>query len=72
MLIYWVYVIITVLDVNNSYIIMSNTQKKKQIDEIMSKHKIKMADIKNTSDLLVSNFLEVLKMKQIEKIKNSI
>ncbi len=51
---------------------MTNTQKKKQIDEIMAQHKTKIAAIKKTRDLIVSNFLEVLKTKQIEKIKNSI
>jgi hypothetical protein len=53
---------------------MSNNklQKKKQIDDILAKYTAKMAVVKQKRDRIISDFLEVLKEKRLEELRNSI
>lgn len=50
----------------------SNVQKKKQIDDILAKHDARMAVVKQKRDKIISDFLEVLKEKKIEELRNSL
>ncbi|MEI8123956.1 MAG: hypothetical protein WCG60_02180 [bacterium] len=49
-----------------------NLQKKKQIDDILAKYTAKMAVVKQKRDKIVSDFLEVLKEKRLEELRNSL
>ena len=51
---------------------MANSQKKKQIDDIVAKYTAKIIILKQKRNKVVSDFLEVLKEKKIKEIKNSI
>jgi hypothetical protein len=51
---------------------INNAQKKKAIDEILAKYSAKMAALKQKRNKVVSDFLETLKKKKIEEIRNSL
>ena len=49
-----------------------NNVKKAEIDKIFDDFRLKLSLLKKKQSLIVSKFLDNLKEKQIEKIKNSI
>lgn len=49
----------------------NNTQKKKQIDEILTKYDARMTALKQRRDEIISNFLEVLKEKKLAELRES-
>ena len=48
----------------------NNIQKKKIIDEILVKHQEKMSALRQKRDKIVSVFLNALKEKKLEELKN--
>lgn len=52
--------------------INNNLQKKKQIDDALAKYTAKMAVMKQKRDKIISDFLEVLKEKKLEELRNSL
>lgn len=50
----------------------TNAQKKKQIDDALTKYNARMAALKQKRDKIVSDFLEVLKEKKLEELRNSL
>lgn len=49
-----------------------NLQKKKQVDGVLAKYSAKMAVVKRRRDKIISDFLEVLKEKKFEELRNSL
>ncbi len=49
-----------------------NLQKKKQIDDVLAKYSARIAVVKQKRDKIVSDFLEVLKEKKLEELRNSL
>lgn len=49
-----------------------NLQKKKQIDDILAKYTAKMTAVKQKRDKIISDFLEILKEKKLEELRNSL
>jgi hypothetical protein len=49
-----------------------NLQKKKQIDDVLAKHSARIAVVKQKRDKIVSDFLEILKEKKLEELRNSL
>jgi len=49
-----------------------NLQKKKQIDEVLIKYSTKITVVKQKRDKIISDFLEVLKEKKLEELRNSL
>ncbi len=49
-----------------------NIQKKKQIDDVLVKYSARMAVVKQKRDKIISDFLEVLKEKKLEELRNSL
>lgn len=52
--------------------INNNLQKKNQIDDILAKYSARMAVVKQKRDKIISDFLEVLKQKKLEELRNSL
>ena len=50
----------------------SNVDKKKKIDKIVDDYQVKLGVLKKKKKLVVNNFLDILKNKKIEDIKNKI
>lgn len=50
----------------------TNRQKIKEIDEILEKYKTEFSKLKRKRNAAVFNFIEALKQKRIEEIKNLI
>lgn len=49
-----------------------NLRKKKQVDDILAKYNARMAVVKQRRDKIISDFLEVLKEKKLEELRNSL
>lgn len=49
--------------------INDNASKKKAIDDILIKYNARMSDLKKKRDKIISVFLEVLKEKQLNSIR---
>lgn len=49
-----------------------NLQKKKQIDDVLAKYSARIVVVKQKRDKIVSDFLEVLKEKKLEELRNSL
>lgn len=49
--------------------INGNSQKKKTIDDILTKYNARMAALRQKRDKIISVFLEVLKEKQLDSIR---
>ncbi len=49
-----------------------NFQKKKQIDSVLAKYSTRMVSVKQKRDKIISDFLEVLKEKKLEELRNSL
>ena len=49
-----------------------NLKKKKEIDDILAKHSARMIAVKYNRDQIISDFLELLRKKKIEEIRNSL
>ena len=52
--------------------ISNNSQKKKQIDDVLAKYTTKIVVVKQKRDKIISDFLEVLKEKKLEELRNSL
>jgi len=50
----------------------NNLQKKKQVDDVLAKYSARIAVVKQKRDKIVSDFLEVLKEKKLEELRNSL
>jgi hypothetical protein len=50
----------------------TNLQKKKKIDQIVVKYKGKFAELKKKRNKVVANFVETLKQKRLEEVKDSL
>ena len=49
-----------------------NSQKKKVIDDTLAKYNAKMSALKQKRNKIISDFLEVLKEKKLEELRNSL
>lgn len=52
--------------------INDNTQRKKQIDYVLTKYNSRMSALKQKRDKIVSNFLEVLKEKKLAQLREQL
>jgi hypothetical protein len=52
--------------------INNNLQKKKVVDNILSNYNTRMIALKQKRDKTISDFLEVLKEKKLEELRNSL
>ena len=50
----------------------TNLQKKKEIGQIAVKYKAKFVELKKKRNKIVANFVEALRQKRLEEIKNSL
>lgn len=50
----------------------NNNLQKKQVDDILAKYGAKMVVVKQKRDKIISDFLEVLKEKKLEELRNSL
>lgn len=50
----------------------TNLQKKKEIEQIAFKYKVKFGDLKKKRNKIVANFVETLKQKRLEQVKDSL
>lgn len=53
-------------------IMINNTQNKKMIDGILAKYQARMSALKQKRDKIIFSFLEVLKEKKLEELRNLI
>ena len=49
-----------------------NSQKKKAIDSILTNYNARIIALKQKRDKIISDFLEVLKEKKLEELRNSL
>jgi len=49
-----------------------NLQKKKVIDDVLVKYNARMFVLKQKRDKIISDFLEILKEKKLEELRNSL
>lgn len=57
---------------NKITILKNNAQKKKAIEDIRVKYSAKISVLKKKRDKLISGFLEVLKEKRLNELRNSL
>jgi len=50
----------------------NNSQKKKQIDDMLAKYNTRMSALKQKRDKIISNFLEVLKEKKLAQLRDQL
>lgn len=50
----------------------NNAQKKKQIDDAVAKYNARMSALKQKQSKIISDFLEVLKEKKLNELRNSL
>ena len=50
----------------------NNSQKKKAIDTILANYNASMNTLKQKRDKIISDFLEVLKEKKLDELRNSL
>ena len=50
----------------------SNFQKKQEVEKVVHEYELRMRELKQRRDKLVSDFSEVLKEKRLEELRKSI
>jgi predicted ATP-grasp superfamily ATP-dependent carboligase len=50
----------------------ANLEKKQEVDQIMTTYSVKVADIQQRRDQVIQAFLEKVRQRRVQEIKNSL